>query len=213
MDVLLILLAFLLVIYFIVKFLYNETSYVKSKVDNNNYIIRRGNKNEVYLKDSADRLAEINLRIIKLIDHLDKKYQTDISKNYFIKYLKQNYKSDILSEAAFDNRYTTYTIDKQDMHVCLRTRDKNEDLYDINLLMYVILHELAHLCNYDRLGNPIIGHGIEFKNIFRFLIIESININIYKYTDYSETPHEYCGIMISTTILPKYEYDLIQTSE
>lgn len=213
MDVLLILLAFLLVIYFIVKFLYNETSYVKSKVDNNNYIIRRGNKNEVYLKDSADRLAEINLRIIKLIDHLDKKYQTDISKNYFIKYLKQNYKSDILSEAAFDNRYTTYTIDKQDMHVCLRTRDKNEDLYDINLLMYVILHELAHLCNYDRLGNPIIGHGIEFKNIFRLLIIESININIYKYTDYSETPHEYCGIMISTTILPKYEYDLIQTSE
>jgi predicted SprT family Zn-dependent metalloprotease len=73
--------------------------------------------------------------------------------------------------------------------------------------MYVILHELAHLCNYDNMGNPIQGHGLEFKNIFKLLVIEAIRLNLYEYIDYSDTPHEYCGIMISTTILPRFEYN------
>ena len=73
--------------------------------------------------------------------------------------------------------------------------------------MYVILHELAHLCNYDNMQNPIHGHGLEFKNIFKLLVIEAIRLNLYEYIDYSDTPHEYCGIMISTTILPRFEYN------
>ena len=108
----------------------------------------------------------------------------------------------ILSEAAIDERYTTYTVDKQDMHVCLRTRDKMENIYDINLLMYVILHELAHLCNYDDLGNPIQGHGSEFKKIFKTLVKESIKLGIYNYQNYNESPVEYCGIIINSHILP-----------
>jgi hypothetical protein len=187
---------------------YSETLYINSEIDNKDYIIRRGHtKSEEFLKKSANALAEINVRVTKLIDHLETKYTKDPNRNYFIKKLKENYNSYILSEAAVDERYTTYTVDKQDMHVCLRTRDRSENLYDINLLMYVILHELAHLCNYDRLGNPIQGHGIEFKEIFKLLVIEAIKLNIYQYIDYSETPKEYCGIVISTTILPRFEYD------
>jgi predicted SprT family Zn-dependent metalloprotease len=87
------------------------------------------------------------------------------------------------------------------MHICLRTRDKEENIYDINTLMYVVLHELSHLCNYDKYGNPIQGHGIEFKNIFRFLVEESIKLDIYTHVDYTINPKEYCGIMISTSIL------------
>jgi hypothetical protein len=129
------------------------------------------------------------------------KYKTDNDRNYFIEMLKYNYKPSILSEAAVDKRYTTYTVDKQDMHVCLRTRDQQEKLYDVNLLMYVVLHELAHLCNYDRDKNPIQGHGKEFKDIFKFLVKESIDIGIYEYTNYAETPVEYCNIVISSQII------------
>lgn len=210
MDIVLVLITFILVLYFTINMVttYSETLYIKSDIDNKRYIIRRGHtKSDVYLKQSANILAEINTRIIKLIDHLSNKYERDPSKNYFTKKLKENYNSYILSEAAIDERYTTYTVDKQDMHVCLRTRDKSENIYDINLLMYVILHELAHLCNYDKQGNPIQGHGLEFKTIFKLLVVEAIRLNLYKYVDYSDTPQEYCGIMISTTILPRFEYN------
>lgn len=181
---------------------YSETEYIESSIDKHHYLIRRGKtKSDAFLKDSADALAEINTRILTLIQHLEKNYAQDPSKNYFITKLKENYHSYVLSEAAIDNRYTTYTVDKENIHVCLRTRDNQEKLYDINILMYVMLHELAHMCNYDRYGNPIEGHGSEFKNIFKFLVIEAVKIGIYQYQDYSKKPVEYCNLMINSTIV------------
>lgn len=203
MQYILIIIAMILVIYFIF-IRYNETTSFKSDLDDKYYTIRRGNKDDNYLKDSANALSEINRRVEKLINHLDKNY-INSDKYYFIRKLKKNYSPSVLSEAAIDSRYTTYTINKQEMHICLRTRDNNEHMYDINLLMYVVLHELAHLCNYDKNGHAIQGHGEEFRKIFKFLIIESIKLDIYEYENYNETPKEYCGIVISTTILPKDE--------
>ena len=176
---------------------YDENIYVKSDVDNNVYLIRRGKgKSDVFLKNSANTLAEINRRIIILIDIIDKK------SNYnFIKYLKKNYNFNKISEAAYDTRYTTYTVNKDEMHICLRTRDFNENLYDINLLMYVRLHELSHMCNYDNTGNPIQGHGDEFKSIFHTIVMEAINSNLYTFVDYKKTPVEYCGLTLNSTII------------
>ena len=215
MDTLLILIAVVLVLYFTINIMttYSETLYIESDIDHNKYIIRRGNtKSEDYLMESANTLAEINIRVIKLINHLQEKYKNDTGKIYFIHKLKDNYGSDILSEAAIDNRYTTYTIDKKDMHVCLRHRDQTEKVYDINLLMYVILHELSHLCNFDKQGNPIQGHGEEFRQIFKLLVIESVRLGIYDYVDYSQTPEEYCGIIVSTTILPKEQLNFFMNT-
>lgn len=211
MEIILILIVIFLCFFttYIILF-YEENISVKSDVDNNFYLIRRGNnKGEFYLKQSANILGEINIRITKLVDHLYSKYKDDMTRMYYIQKLKQGYNYNILSEAAIDSRYTTYTIDKQDMHVCLRTRDQDERLYDINLLMYVILHELAHLCNYDESGNPIEGHGKEFKDIFYLLVVEAVKIGIYNYVDYTETPQEYCGIIVSSTILPKFDFKYI----
>jgi hypothetical protein len=210
MTIGLVILAVLLVFYFTFSVIntYSEVTYVKSDVDNRKYMIRRGSKPEGFLKESANTLAEINNRIVKLIDHLHDKYSQDPSKNYWISMLKTNYNYNILSEAAVDSRYTTFTVDKSEMHVCLRTRDQNEKMYDINLLMYVILHELAHLCNFDRNQNPIHGHGAEFKRIFKFLVVEAIRIGIYNYTDYNKQPNEYCGILINSHIVDRHHLDM-----
>lgn len=204
MQYILIIIAIILVIYFIF-IRYNDTVSFKSDIDDKYYVIRRGNKDDKYLKESVNVLSEINKRIEKLIKYLDINYKDDNNKYHFIKKLKENYKPSVLSEAAIDSRYTTYTINKQEMHICLRTRDNNEHVYDTNLLMYVVLHELAHMCNYNKNGYPIQGHGEEFRKIFKFLLIESIKLDIYEYENYTETPKEYCGIVISTTILPKNE--------
>lgn len=195
------LILILLLVLYIYNTYYSDIVYATSDIDNNTYTIRRGNKSETFLKDSANSLAEINIRIEELINSLEYKYSNDSTKNYFIKKLRENYNAGMISEAEIDPRYTTYTIDKSEMHICLRTRDEHEKIYDIDLLMYVVLHELAHLCNYNESGDPINGHGIEFKRIFRFLVKEAINLNIYKYTDYSKTPTEYCNIQLNTHIL------------
>lgn len=203
MEYVLIIIFVILIIYFI--FLkYGDIVSFKSDLDNKYYVIRRGNKDEKYLKDSVNILSEINKRIEKLINHLDINFKNS-NNYYFIKKLKDNYSYSVLSEAAIDSRYTTYTINKQEMHICLRTRDNNEHVYDINLLMYVVLHELAHLCNYDKNGYPIQGHGEEFRMIFKFLLMESIKLDIYDYQNYDENPVEYCGIILSTNILRKDE--------
>jgi predicted metal-dependent hydrolase len=195
-------LAILLAVYFIYSFFvqYTEVVFVEAN-DKKKYKIRRGTtKSEEYLKESANMLADINSKVEKLIFHLQQKYKNDNKRNYFIRILKRNYNQSILSEAAIDNRYTTYTVDKKDMHICLRTRDKYEEIYDINVLMYVVLHELAHFCNYDREGNAIQGHGKEFRDIFKLLVSEAIEIGVYEYRNYYAKPAEYCGIIINTAI-------------
>ena len=134
-ETIVIMLGMILVIYFLYHMIYtySEIKYVKSDVDGNVYLIRRGNnKSEKFLKDSANTLALINKNVIGLVDYLFKNFNNRDDKFYFIKKLKENYKQYIISEAAVDPRYTTYTIDKRDMHICLRTRDTNEKVYDIN---------------------------------------------------------------------------------
>jgi len=203
-TVIVIVLVIVFILYFLWNnyYIFNENVYVISKIDNRKYLIRRGkNKSVYFLQHSADTLAEINRRIEILINILDRKYSTDGDKNYFINHLKKNYNFDKLSEAAYDPRYTTYTVNKDEMHICLRTRDTNENIYDINLLMYVILHELAHMCNYNKNSIPIQGHGIEFKYIFSILVQEAINADLYVYQDYRKQPAEYCGIELNSTII------------
>jgi predicted metal-dependent hydrolase len=179
---------------------YTEVVFVEAN-DKKKYKIRRGTiKSEEYLKESANMLADINSKVEKLILYLEQKYKNDKKRNYFIRILKRNYNHSILSEAAIDNRYTTYTVDKKDMHICLRTRDKYENIYDINVLMYVVLHELAHFGNYDKEGNAIQGHGKEFRDIFKLLVSEAIEIGVYEYRNYYSKPAEYCGIIINTAI-------------
>ena len=54
----------------------------------------------------------------------------------------------------------SYTINKEKIYLCIR--DKNGQYYNQNILMYVLLHEIAHtLC-------PEIGHTQSFKDIFNF---------------------------------------------
>jgi hypothetical protein len=194
----------LILLFLVYRFVHNyqEIEYVKSDLDDKVYMIRRGHtKSKEFLLKSANTLANINMRVEKLIIYLQKTYSDDPNKNYFIKKLRENYNTYMISEAAVNPKFTTYTVDKQDMHICLRTRDQYENIYDIDLLMYVVLHELAHLCNYDKYGTPIIGHGFEFKFVFKFLVEEAMKIGVYKYIDYSRNPQPYCGITISSSII------------
>lgn len=183
---------------------YTETNKVQSKVDNQNYILRNNFENYLELEKNADTLAQINQNVLKLINYMENKYtkNNDLDKLYFVRQLKKRYNpSTTLSEAAIDVRYTTYTIDKQDIHVCLRTRNDKKELYDMDILMYVLIHELAHMANYSKDGQPILGHGPQFVKIFKFFVKDAIETGVYAYTDYTKKPKEYCGMVINTNIV------------
>ena len=194
-NIVCIIIVVIIVLWLIFKF--NETEYVTSD-SGNTYLLKIVEDKETS-KQSANALDQINKSNIILIDFLLNKYP-QIS---WIKNLNENYKRNgsALSEAAISTGLTSFTIDKTDMNICLRTRDDKDILYDYNTLMYVDLHELSHMGNYNESGNPIEGHGIEFIQKFKFILKIAIKLGLYEWVNYNINPKEYCGIVITSQIL------------
>jgi hypothetical protein len=69
-------------------------------------------------------------------------------------------------------------------------------LHDINLMMYVVLHEISHVACpvYD-------NHGPLFKKIFAFITNAAIKIGLYTKINFGTQPEEYCGLMITDSIV------------
>ena len=69
------------------------------------------------------------------------------------------------------------------------------ELHDINELMYVAIHEVSHI------GCPENGHTKLFAKINLFLLQRAVELGLYNYRDYSANPVEYCGMILTTSIL------------
>ena len=174
-------------IYFIYNYYLNEGLIkVKSKIDNEEYTVQ--------IKDdaveAANLIATIKSKLSTLLEHLEKTYGHSDSR---VSLLKENYKPDRLSEGVDTPGYTSYSINKGEKIVlCLRNRDK---LMDINTMMFVVLHEFAHL------ATESIGHTEEFWTNFKWILEESVNIGIYTRQDFKNKNVDYCGIKITSTPL------------
>ncbi len=135
--------------------------------------------------------------MLKLKEHLVKNIDQFEEYKEYIEQLNENFTTEktTIYETEPESSLTSYSVNKgRELSICLRSKKTNQ-LHDINLLMYVVIHEMAHM------GCPEIGHGNLFKKIFKFFIEESIKIDIYKYTDYGNNPVEYCGMNLSSSII------------
>ena len=174
-------------IYFVYQYYLNEgLIQVKSKIDNEEYTVQ--------IKDdaveAADLIATIKGKLNTLSEHLEKTYGHS---DHRVSRLKDNYKPERISEGVDTPGYTSYSINKGEKIVlCLRNRDK---LMDINTMMFVVLHEFAHL------ATESIGHTEEFWDNFKWILEESINIGIYTRQDFQNKSVDYCGIKITSTPL------------
>jgi len=174
-------------IYFVYQYYLNEgLIQVKSKIDNEEYTVQ--------IKDdaveAADLIATIKGKLNTLSEHLEKTYGHS---DHRVSMLKDNYKPERISEGVDTPGYTSYSINKGEKIVlCLRNRDK---LMDINTMMFVVLHEFAHL------ATESIGHTEEFWDNFKWILEESINIGIYTRQDFQNKSVDYCGIKITSTPL------------
>jgi predicted metal-dependent hydrolase len=177
--------------------------YLENKASDVTYISL--NKVEYLVRNLPDKeqaallLSKIRDRLSRIVDKVCAEIDAkDNSKehNNSLKRLKKNFKPNNITESSPGNKYTSYSINKGDKIVfCLRSKDGENTLVDINTMMFVAIHELAHLMTKS------IGHTTEFWDNMRFLLKEGIEIKVYEKQDFNSIPVDYCGTKITDTPL------------
>lgn len=176
------------IVYFIVYNFQSDLVYVKSFVDNQSYLVRE-------LPDkqkAADLLASLKNKLVDLVEKLDNQYP----KNKKVQMLVQRYRPDELSEVPDKSNYTSYSVNKGEKIIfCIRSRDEKEKLVSLNTILFVALHEIAHVMTIS------VGHTEEFWENFRFLLAHAIHWKMYKPVNFRAKPQPYCGTFITDTPL------------
>jgi hypothetical protein len=78
----------------------------------------------------------------------------------------------------------SYTINKEKVFLCLK--DENGEYYPLNMLVYVTLHEIAHVLN-----NEDVGHTENFHNQFDKLLDKAGALGIFNHS--IPIIQNYCG--------------------
>ncbi len=167
---------------------------VKSAINNNDYIVRDDIAHNV--NDAADMMAQIRGRIHILHSYLQTRYLiiNDYADGLGTLLHRLNQHNINIQEAPMnidDPSDTTYTINKgETIFICLRNKHPPYQIHDINTLMYVVIHELAHIATIS------IGHTPEFRKNFAKLLTLATKLGIYRFVNYKVNPTAYCGILI-----------------
>lgn len=165
-----------------------DVEYVESSVDGHKYLVRSLPDKQ----EAADLLAHIRASLERLVAHLEKAHPDDERTRQIV----INFKPDRIREGADNHKYTSYSVDKGETIVfCLRSRDGKDTLVDLNTMMFVSIHELAHI------GTKEYGHTDAFWANMKWLIEVAIDIGIYKKQDFERAPVKYCGVDIKTNLV------------
>lgn len=185
MDLLFIALM-VIIIYLYIRNHYVEVDFVTSTVDGRSYLVR----NLPDRQKAANVLAKMSRALCRLVRHLRAKYP----KKRSVRRLYENFDPENVSEGGMESGYTSYSVNKgEKLVICVRQKDNT--FVDTNVLLYVAIHELAHLMTKG------MGHTGVFWDNFRFLLREAIEIGVYTKVDYGRQPKRYCGITISSSVV------------
>jgi len=166
--------------------------YVKSDIDSAYYLVRDVNDKQ----HASNMLARIKQNIVKITKYVKENRDKYPEMIQYIDQLDGRIKNAIIQENSKNSKYTSYSVNKGEQIVfCLRTTTDSGELHDINLLMYVVLHEMAHV------GCPEIGHTPLFIEIFKFLCHRSIELKLYKKIHFNTNPTQYCGMEIADSVI------------
>ena len=179
--------------------------YVRSDVDNDNYMVR--NRRDKI--KAANLLARIKGNIYAITKYMNEKIENkSVSKlKRYIEYrpyilqLKEKIRNVVVKESSSNSVYTSYTVNKgEEIIFCIRSKDitnilDSNNIHDFNLVMYVALHEISHV------ACPEYDHTPLFIKIFRFICEEGIEMGIYKKIDFPTNPQEYCGMQIKDSVI------------
>lgn len=166
---------------------YGEVDYVVARGDGRRYLVRK----LADAQQAAEMLASINADLVRLVRHVAAKYHDSND----ARALHRNFNPNAVSEGSPDSGYTSMTINKgEKVILCLRQSDKS--FVDKNVVMYVAIHELAHIMTFKEKGHPP-----AFWENFRLLLKEAMELGLYRKVDYGSNPTNYCGIKITSSVV------------
>ncbi len=159
--------------------------HVRSAVDGRTYRVLKKPDSQ----QASDALARLCNSLGQLCIHMLAKYPR--SRGAMRLYDRFNPAS--VSEGAYDTQHTSFSINKGEKIVfCIRHSDGS--LVDPNTLMYVAIHELAHVMTRE------VGHGKAFWRNMQWLVREAADRGLYRVVDYTGSPARYCGIKINSSV-------------
>ena len=159
---------------------------VKSQTDGNTYMVQNlPNKQE-----ACERMAKIRGKLEKLV----KMYKDDPASmaDPRISILVSRFNPNNFSENDITADTTSYSENKgEKIVVCLRDKAPPYNFADENTVMFVLLHEMAHLMT------TTIGHTPEFWANFKRILHDGVQCGIYTPVNYAHSPTNYCGMTIT----------------
>jgi hypothetical protein len=176
------------------NYLQNADLLIIEGIDGNNYYVRDDNDKD----KAAETLYKLRQNLKNLINFIEE--NSENCKEYpiykeNINLIKKKIDTVVIKETPETSSYTSYSVNKgEELYLCIRSKKTNE-IHDINDLLYVAIHEIAHI------GCPDIGHTDLFFKINLYLLNKAVEFNLYKKENYNANPKEYCGIDLNNTLL------------
>jgi hypothetical protein len=178
------LLTFGIFMMFIIVCFYNEY------ISDFNYDFETFCKNEfctrIIEKESLDTIYKLyefyNNLIIKLpVDDIRTQKLKD----------RYNVKKGLFEVDPFNKKnYTSYTLNKTVIGMCMREKNNNKNLHNMEILKFVFLHEVAHICTES------LDHTEDFWDNFKWLLGIAYKNNLMQSIDFGKKPVSYCGMFI-----------------
>ena len=183
----LVLILFILIIFCIICLKYGIESLENrySNISNKSYYIREELPNS---DETPDVIGKLELFIDKFVAYLDSKVPNDKR----VKRLKDRLYDVKIEESPVEPGVSSYTINKGELiSLCVRHKNTDNDFHDYQTLLFVVIHELAHVASISK------GHNREFMKSFKFLLKHAVESKMYYAQDYSKSPITYCGVKVT----------------
>jgi hypothetical protein len=139
-------------------------------------------------------MANIRKRLVKLHEYY--RDTPGVAQDPGAARFVSRFSTDVFVENDMNSSDTSYSENKgQKIVVCLRDKTKKPQypLIDENTVMFVMLHEMAHLMT------ETIGHTPEFWTNFKRMLHDAVQLGIYQPVNYAQQPTPYCGMTITDT--------------
>lgn len=158
---------------------------IVSTADGRKYCVRERNN----IEKASNLLAQTTDKLSYLVENMNNRFKN--RKN--VQRLVENFNPTTIKETLPTSEYTAYSENKgEKLAFCLnKNNNNNNNLIDQNTLMFVAIHEIAHIMTLS------VGHTDEFWQNFKFLLENAVELGIYEPIDYKKNPKNYCGMNIT----------------
>ena len=166
-----------------------DVTYVKAS-DGREYLVQ----NFADRAQAAETLARLRTTLVALLDYAagDKTLAED---DRIIR-LRDNWNRETLSEGSNRSKYTSFTTDKRDITMCLRSATTNQ-LEPFDLLTFVLLHEAAHCAT----EVAVDAHNPDFWQNFKFILQVAVDARLYVKQNFKDRPVKFCGVDVTDSPL------------